>query len=248
LSRITQTINRRHAHGHTTSLASIAEDQASLEPALQLPTPRDTPQPEGPLNVPVISDTLFDIPEPFPDSGDNIPNKTYTAPSGNPILGVVDRNGIFDLEVVFCICSDNNDKEGQLLRSGLFPSTFKSTKTVFTFSVLDDFLKDNLECKTTAQQYYSKLQSTTSKMFPNLVPVGYICFHLPMGSYKDLQNLYRQLLRASRQWRDLKNRMEQGLGLQPEDDAADGALAIFCPACPQPGVNLPDDWRVRYEP
>jgi hypothetical protein len=38
--------------------------------------------------------------------------------------------------------------------------------------VLDDFLTDNLECKTTAQQYYSKLQSTTNRMFPDNVPVS----------------------------------------------------------------------------
>ncbi|KAF8258200.1 hypothetical protein EI94DRAFT_1774246 [Lactarius quietus] len=23
-------------------------------------------------------------------------------------------------------------------------------------------------------------------------------------------------------------------------------MAIFCPACPQPGINLPDDWKIRY--
>jgi hypothetical protein len=78
-------------------------------------------------------------------------NKTYTADSGNPILTVVDWNGIFDSEVVFCVCSNSNARDEQLLHNGLFPSTFKSTKTVFTFSVLDDFLRDNLECKTTAQ-------------------------------------------------------------------------------------------------
>jgi hypothetical protein len=24
---------------------------------------------------------------------------------------------------------------------------------------------------------------------------------------------------------------------------ANGELTIFCPACPQPGINLPDDWK-----
>jgi len=90
---------------------------------------------------------------------------------------VVDRNGVFDLEVVFCVCSAYDNWDEQLLQGGLFPATFKSTKTMFTFSVLDDFLQDNLECKTTAQQYYSKLQSTTSKMFPHSVPVCYTSFH-----------------------------------------------------------------------
>ncbi|KAH9024318.1 hypothetical protein EDB85DRAFT_2075192 [Lactarius pseudohatsudake] len=97
--------------------------------------------------------------------------------------------------------------------------------------ILDDFLADNLECKTTAQQYYSKLQSITNRMFPHHVP-----------------NLYKQLLRASRQWRDLKNRIQSGLGHQNGGiPATDGSMAIFCPACPQPGINLPDDWKIRNQ-
>jgi hypothetical protein len=40
--------------------------------------------------------------------------------------------------------------------------------------------------------------------------------------------------------------MEHGLGHQPEIDVTDGSMAMFCPACPQPGVNLPDDWKTRY--
>jgi len=115
----------------------------------------------------------------FLETGDSILGRTYTAPSGNPMITVADRNGVFDMEVVFCVCSDKDNKDEELLRSGLFPATFKSIKTLFTFSVLDDFLKDNLECKTTAQQYYSKLQSTTSRMFPNLVLACYppFCFY-----------------------------------------------------------------------
>jgi CxC2 like cysteine cluster associated with KDZ transposases len=144
----------------------------------QLPTPRETPQPECPEHIIVPSDSLFDHPEASPESEGSGPNRTYTAPSGNPMLIVVDRNGIFDHEVVFCVCSDNDNQDELLLQSGLFPATFKITKTLFTFSVLDDFLQDNLECKTTAQQYYSKLQSTTSKMFPHFVPACSTLFHL----------------------------------------------------------------------
>ena len=59
----------------------------------------------------------------------------------------------------------------QLLKTCLFPATFKQIETVFSFAVLDNFLVDNLECKTTAQQYFSKLQSMTSSMFPDNVPV-----------------------------------------------------------------------------
>jgi hypothetical protein len=154
-------------------LQTIYEDLESPETVQQLPTPRETPQPEVHSEVPVISDTLFDHPEMFLESGESIPSQTHIVPSGNPMLTVVDRSGIFDIEMVFCVCSHMENQDEQLLRSGLFPATFKQIKTLFTFSVLEDFLTDNLECKTTAQQYYSKLQSMTSRMFPNLVPVCY---------------------------------------------------------------------------
>ncbi|KAF8261346.1 hypothetical protein EI94DRAFT_1773456 [Lactarius quietus] len=132
------------------------------------------------------------------------------------------------MEVLYCICPNAGEKDEQLFKSGMFPSSFKQIETAFTFSALEEFLTDNLECKTMAQKYYSKLQGITNWMFPHTVP-----------------NLYRQLLRASRQWRDLRNRMESGLGHQDED-GIDGSMAIFCPACPQPGINLPDDWKIRY--
>ncbi|KAI6038676.1 hypothetical protein EDC04DRAFT_2896202 [Pisolithus marmoratus] len=32
-----------------------------------------------------------------------------------------------------------------------------------------------------------------------------------------------------------------------EQDPGDGGLALFCPAYPQPGVNLPADWKVCYD-
>jgi len=73
------------------------------------------------------------------------------------------------------------------------------------------------------------------------------CDFICSYAHCDLQNLYRHLLRASRQWRDLNNRMQSGVCLQSVNEVAqDGAMAIFCPACPQPGINLPDDWQARY--
>ena len=40
--------------------------------------------------------------------------------------------------------------------------------------------------------------------------------------------------------------MMSGLGHQQDGiSQADGSMAIFCPACPRPGINLPNDWKVR---
>ncbi|KAF8256471.1 hypothetical protein EI94DRAFT_1646193 [Lactarius quietus] len=181
---------------------------------------------------PVVSDSLYSTMDITMESNNTGANRIRTAASGNPLFTVVDRSGVFNMEVVFCVCSDGGDTDEQLLQARLLPATFKQIETLFSHSVLEDFLTDNLECKTTAQQYYSKLQSMTSKMFPNNVP-----------------NRYKQLLRASHQRRDLKNRLESGLGHQSTSDTTpDGAMAIFCPACPQPGINLPKDWKMQYTP
>ena len=139
----------------------------------QLLTPRETPQPEPQPLGHIPSDTLFSITDIGTDCSDTNASRTRTSDSGNPLLTIVDRNGIFNMEIVFCVCPDGGKEEVQLLQAGLFPATFKQIETAFTHAVLDDFLRDNLECKTTAQQYYSKLQMATSKMFPNTVPVRF---------------------------------------------------------------------------
>ncbi|KAN0131053.1 hypothetical protein V8E53_011186 [Lactarius tabidus] len=205
------------------TVEAFIEEQASQpeQPHDALPSGGDSGNMQG------ISTTLF---EPLLDHFTKSSHRTRTAKSGNPLLTAVHQSGIFALEVLYCICPNAVETHEQLFNAGLFPSSFKQIETVFTFTVLDDFLADNLECKTTAQQYYSKLQSITNRMFPDSVP-----------------NLYKQLLRASRQWRDIWNRMNSGFGHEG-GLSEDGTMAIFCPACPQPGVNLPDDWRTRYTP
>ena len=115
--------------------------------------------------------TLFDT---LLDESTRGTKRMRTAKSGNPLISVVHQSGVFDMELLYCICHNAVDRDEQLFQSGLFPSTYKQIETTFTFSVLDDFLTDNLECKTTAQQYYSKLQSITNCMFPGSVPV---CSH-----------------------------------------------------------------------
>ena len=54
-------------------------------------------------------------------------------------------------------------------------------------------------------------------------------------------------MRVSRQWRDLCNRKRFGYGHDLDKIAGQSDLAIFCPACPQPGVNLPENWKNHPE-
>ncbi|KAI6142482.1 hypothetical protein BKA82DRAFT_4018174 [Pisolithus tinctorius] len=102
----------------------------------------------------------------------------------------------------------------QLLRAKLFPSMFKKPGTAFTFMVLDDFLRDNLECGTSSMNYYSKLHQTTSIRFGILVPsVG-----MSEGSIRiDTMSFY---------------------GNDNTSSYLNGMDSTGQPACPQPGINV----------
>ena len=126
----------------------------------------------------VLWDPSSDLVDPLLDDYSENIRCARTAALGNLLLTVVHQSGVFEMEVLYCICPNAGQKDEQLLQSGMFPSSFKQIETVFTFSVLDEFLTDNLECKTTAQQYFSKLQSITNRIFPHTVPVCFNC--LPM--------------------------------------------------------------------
>ena len=90
---------------------------------------------------------------------------------GNPIITVIDRSGVHDIGVSWCCCPEAPDRDMQLMMAGLFPATFRSPKTAFTFRVLEEFHLDNLECKTTPSQFFSRLKRFTNYEFPNTVPV-----------------------------------------------------------------------------
>ncbi|KAI5998416.1 hypothetical protein F5J12DRAFT_724876, partial [Pisolithus orientalis] len=123
----------------------------------------------------------------------------------------------------YCRCPVAEDSHIQLMQAGMFPATTKATRTAFTFQVLDDFIWDNVECGTSAMNFYSKLCCITFNAFPHLVP-----------------DRYRELLRVARMWQLLKLLKWQGSHMSAED-AGPGELVLFCPACPQPGINIPKD-------
>jgi len=143
---------------------------------------------------------------------------------------LVDASGLISLPTIWCTCEAAAERkldEG-LLDLQLFPVSYNKIKTVFTFRCLDDYRLSNLECKTTAYQYYQKLRRLTNPALPQSVP-----------------NRYNEFRRATRQWRNLKLRKWFGFGhrvLPPMK----GSMALFCAACPQPGVNLPADHKTRY--
>ncbi|KAF8949803.1 hypothetical protein BDZ97DRAFT_1609005, partial [Flammula alnicola] len=144
---------------------------------------------------------------------------------GAPIVVVVHTNGVHHLPISLCSCPSAPDLITQYLQMGFYPSTYKQIETVFTFQVLDDYRLENLECQTSCHHYYSKLRWMTNSIFPTSVP-----------------DRKRELARAERQWRNLKEWKWFGFG-HTDAIPGDTDLALFCPTCPQPGVNLPDNWK-----
>ncbi|KAG2108609.1 uncharacterized protein F5147DRAFT_799314, partial [Suillus discolor] len=98
----------------------------------------------------------------------------------------------------------------QLLQAGLFPASTTRPRTAFTFEVLDHFLIDALECKTSAMSFFEKIRRLTNNAFPDTVP-----------------DRYRELMRVSRLWRDLKNRKWFGFGHDKEAPLVQEILPYF---------------------
>ena len=90
---------------------------------------------------------------------------------GNNDIWIVHSSGIFRAQLQYCSCPAAPDRHIQLLRHDLFPASFISPRTAFTFSVLKEFEIDTLECKTSAMNFFSKLRRRTNNAFPRQVPV-----------------------------------------------------------------------------
>ncbi|KZP29241.1 hypothetical protein FIBSPDRAFT_727629, partial [Athelia psychrophila] len=137
--------------------------------------------------------------------------------------------GFFKHKVAWCGCLVEGRRLSsamQLFREGLFPATQTKPETAFTFDLLDYFWVDMMECKTANQSFIRKLGRITNPDFP-----------------EDSPQLYHQLMYCSRSYRDLVTRVTFGYGHNLAEEPGVGSLALFCPACPQPGFNLPDNWE-----
>lgn len=148
--------------------------------------------------------------------------------NGNPFLLIIDCRQGFHIPVVSCGCGVT-DVKAQYMELEMFPASYENVQTVFTFRCLDDFRVSNLECKTSAYQYFQKIRRLTNPAFPQAVP-----------------NRYMELLRLSRQWRNLKLRKWFQFAHRPGAVPKEGEMALFCAACPQVDLNLPEDWEKRY--
>ena len=146
----------------------------------------------------------------------------------NSYIRVVHTNGIHHMAMVTCRCQGEHRIPLDLVTSNLLPTSFTNIWTLFTVQVLDYFQLCNLELKASAYQSYQLIQRVTSPMRPAKVV-----------------NLYHELQRMSHLWRWMKRLKWAGYGHNQKDplNPEPGTLANFCPACPQVGINLPENWK-----
>ncbi|OAX34285.1 hypothetical protein K503DRAFT_794227 [Rhizopogon vinicolor AM-OR11-026] len=129
-------------------------------------------------------------------------------------MTIVHSTGVFTHNILWCQCCGSEPQQHmQLLNARLFPASI---------SFLDHFLIDALECKTSAMSFFQKLCCLTNNASPDCVP-----------------NQYHELMRTSRQFRDLMNCKRFGFGHDMKVQPGQGELALFCTTCPQPGINMP---------
>ena len=141
---------------------------------------------------------------------------------------VVHTNGIHHISMVSCQCHGKDVLPLDLFALQLLPASLKRIKTIFTAQVLDMYRLSNLELKASAYQFYHLLRRLTQPMSP-----------------AEVVNLYREFRRMTRIWRWMKKLKWAGYAGSSKKvkDVGPGELAIFCPACPQSGINIPENWR-----
>ncbi|OJT12474.1 hypothetical protein TRAPUB_10982 [Trametes pubescens] len=154
----------------------------------------------------------------------------------NPIpvrdnFSVIDINGRHVVMLAFCGCDgagEAGDNVQQLLRFDLYPATDCEPNTAFTIALLEHYHLQSLQGKISMYDYYTTLERLTDNT-----------------GTKKVVDRYKEFMRVVAQWRHLKMLKRAGRAHCPEGikGTGPGELAVRCPACPHPGINLPDNWQ-----
>ena len=141
---------------------------------------------------------------------------------------VIHTTGVHEISLSYCACAREIPRDLQLLRRGLYPASQHKVRTCVTFELLRLFHLFSLMGKVPTYDMYRSIERLTNN-------TG---IQMP-------RSRYRPTMRCLTQWRHLKALKRGGRG---HDDAgacgtADGELAVLCPSCPHPGINIPAGWR-----
>ncbi|KIJ95660.1 hypothetical protein K443DRAFT_108434, partial [Laccaria amethystina LaAM-08-1] len=114
-----------------------------------------------------------------------------------------------------------------LLRAEWFPATVHQPQTCATFRLLELFHVITLTGKLSAHEFYKALEYLTD------------------NTELEIPKVSLSFMRMIREFRHLKLMKRHGRGNVEHGitSTARGDLATLCPACPIPGVNLPEKWE-----
>ncbi|KAG6814651.1 hypothetical protein H0H93_012737 [Arthromyces matolae] len=138
-------------------------------------------------------------------------------------MRVLHTNGIHNVAIKYCTCRPL-PPHIQLLRRGLYPASQLKPKTCVTFELLRLLHLLSLHTKASTYDLYRSLESLTDNTGLN-----------------PSKSRYKALQRVLLQWRHLVMLKRAGRGHDPSgaDGTAEGELALRCPTCPHPGINIP---------
>ncbi|KAF7371413.1 hypothetical protein MSAN_00778000 [Mycena sanguinolenta] len=153
-------------------------------------------------------------------------------PAAGDDFVIIDNHGVHPVNLDFCNCGQGGLPTVQLLRARLWPATTTNPRTAATFSVLRRYHLLSFEAKCAALEFYQSLARETDNLH-----------------HKKDKDRYHEFLRMTRQWRNIQMLKRAGRGHDPAGVMATkaGECALLCPACPQPGINLPQGWEATPE-
>jgi hypothetical protein len=172
-----------------------------------------------------IAQTYSPAPVPHAESSGPFPRADAFQ---NAYVRVMHTNGMHHIAMVGCRCHGDTQLPLDLIACRLWPTSFHTIRTLFTDQLLRYFRLCNLELKASSYQFYQLLRRLSNPVAPDAVP-----------------DLYREFRRLGRLWRWMKKLRGAGFGHNGKDpmNVDAGELANYCPACPQPGKNLRDNWK-----
>ena len=158
---------------------------------------------------------------------------------------IIDINGIHDIGLDFCGCGRHGTMTQQLLHFRLYPAMVQNPNTATTFRALHHFQLLSFESKCSVYEFYQTLVRESDNTLRRRVKV---CELVKIKCYprwwQNFKNCYKALLKMVRQWHHLKMLKQSGNGhLYNEQEEERHSYALLCPACPQPGINLLQDWE-----
>ncbi|RDX46393.1 hypothetical protein OH76DRAFT_1356133 [Lentinus brumalis] len=149
-------------------------------------------------------------------------------------MTIVHDHGIHEYQVRFCLCPQETTllkipEPLQLIHAGLWPGSWSLPSSAYTISVLRDHHLLSLQSQISAFDYVGYLERLTDNVVSD-----------------DIPDRYREFMTAAREFSFM--RATKRFGVEPSSTLPPGSMAVLCPACPQPGINMDPVYEATGRP